>query len=743
MAKASGHSVYVFDDFRLECDKLMLYRSGLPKALPPKAVETLAVLVKHRGEIISKDALIDAVWHDSVVEESNLTQYLYLIRKTLSTRPGGKPYIETLRKRGYRFDCDSYKVESARSLEQGETGFFAPDTQRPTVLDFQPRYSGESPKVQVQPSSRRSFRRIALLTAVPAILGAVVLGVVVLLNLAAGDQNTVRSELNVIRLTNGIEVQDTAISSDGKYFVYHELDGHRSRIWVQQTGQSNRLEIVPWGERWHGSKTFAPDGQYIYFLEFDEATGNNLIRVPTLGGQPVKILSGIRSSISFSSNGREFAFYRYIEHEARSQIVIKATDGTGRERVVHSWNDEQPGSYVAWSPDGSKIAFTSRAMSDKEGHCSIYQVDVADGRVARLWEETLDTCYAITWHPDGDGLYAIATKIGDGYSTRRDQLYFLSLADRRSTRLTFDGSRLQPNSLSVSRDNSVLVVPFNRSSQIWAMNANGDARTAVQLTSGLSDGRAGIAPMADDRVAYIARSGENLSIWTMNPDGSEQKQLTAAPVYLEELRASGDGRYLFYSAPAPDGRTNDLFRLSSDGTAEAQITFESHVIDSAASHDGKWVAYGVQVLSRSKSYFELWKRPIDEGEPIRLRVEDCSRPHFSPDDQFLSCIGNEERIYIVSAADGSVISSFPTPLRSTLSFGARWAPDGKSVVYIATEKDVSNLWLQPIDGSVPRRLTDFTAGSIYHFAHSRDYDTLYLARGTQIRDAILISDSAE
>jgi hypothetical protein len=61
----------------------MLYRDDEELSLAPKVVKTLAVLVVQAGTIISKDGLIERVWDDSIVEESNLTQYLYLLRKTL------------------------------------------------------------------------------------------------------------------------------------------------------------------------------------------------------------------------------------------------------------------------------------------------------------------------------------------------------------------------------------------------------------------------------------------------------------------------------------------------------------------------------------------------------------------------------------------------------------------------------------------------------------------------------------
>ncbi|MEQ1762233.1 MAG: transcriptional regulator [Pyrinomonadaceae bacterium] len=119
MANSTEHSVYVFDEFRLDRDRLMLYRGETEVTLPPKAVETLAILVENRGEIVSKDDLIESVWKDAFVEDSNLSHYLYLLRKALGARADGKPYIETLRKRGYRFDPVNLAIERSTNGHAG------------------------------------------------------------------------------------------------------------------------------------------------------------------------------------------------------------------------------------------------------------------------------------------------------------------------------------------------------------------------------------------------------------------------------------------------------------------------------------------------------------------------------------------------------------------------------------------------------------------------------------------------
>ena len=84
----------------------MLYRGEHEVVLPPKAIETLIALIELRGEIVSKGDLMKIIWADTIVEESNLDHYLHVLRKTLGQKNDGQPFIETLRRRGYRFTPD-------------------------------------------------------------------------------------------------------------------------------------------------------------------------------------------------------------------------------------------------------------------------------------------------------------------------------------------------------------------------------------------------------------------------------------------------------------------------------------------------------------------------------------------------------------------------------------------------------------------------------------------------------------
>jgi DNA-binding winged helix-turn-helix (wHTH) protein len=108
----SGGLVYLFEGYRLDVRRRMLYRGEHEVILPPKAVETLTALIELRGEIVSKGDLMKIIWADTIVEESNLDHYLHVLRKTLGQKNDGQPFIETLRRRGYRFTSDVRVIEA-------------------------------------------------------------------------------------------------------------------------------------------------------------------------------------------------------------------------------------------------------------------------------------------------------------------------------------------------------------------------------------------------------------------------------------------------------------------------------------------------------------------------------------------------------------------------------------------------------------------------------------------------------
>src|ERR1044071_629750 len=103
---------YAFDDFRIDAVKRQLLRMDEFVHLPPKVFDTLLKLIEHRGRVLDKDELMEAIWSDTIVEENNLTQNISAIRKALGENRGEHRYVVTVPGRGYRFVADVREVKT-------------------------------------------------------------------------------------------------------------------------------------------------------------------------------------------------------------------------------------------------------------------------------------------------------------------------------------------------------------------------------------------------------------------------------------------------------------------------------------------------------------------------------------------------------------------------------------------------------------------------------------------------------
>lgn len=102
-AESRGRSAYRFGAFVLDPEAHLLLRDGEPVPLPPKAFDTLVILVRRTGSLVAKEDLLRELWPDSYVEENNLNQYISTLRKALGENGNGSKYIDTVPRRGYRF----------------------------------------------------------------------------------------------------------------------------------------------------------------------------------------------------------------------------------------------------------------------------------------------------------------------------------------------------------------------------------------------------------------------------------------------------------------------------------------------------------------------------------------------------------------------------------------------------------------------------------------------------------------
>lgn len=128
-------SVYEFGPFQLDSERLLLLDGGEPVALGPKVVETLLALVERPGDVLTKTLLLDRIWPEGYVDEANLAQNVYVLRKSLRARLNADA-IETIPRRGYRFTLPVRRVEA---LPPAQPSIAASQTPAPSAVAARPR----------------------------------------------------------------------------------------------------------------------------------------------------------------------------------------------------------------------------------------------------------------------------------------------------------------------------------------------------------------------------------------------------------------------------------------------------------------------------------------------------------------------------------------------------------------------------------------------------------------------------
>src|SRR5687768_12239871 len=107
---------YEFFEYRLDLEKQQLLKNNTAVSLTHKAFQILHLLVQNTGQITKKEDIFDKLWSDSFVEDANLTQHIYVLRRALGRTPGGHSFIETVPRQGYRFALTTEQITIGKVL---------------------------------------------------------------------------------------------------------------------------------------------------------------------------------------------------------------------------------------------------------------------------------------------------------------------------------------------------------------------------------------------------------------------------------------------------------------------------------------------------------------------------------------------------------------------------------------------------------------------------------------------------
>jgi eukaryotic-like serine/threonine-protein kinase len=528
--------------------------------------------------------------------------------------------------------------------------------------------------------------------------------------------------MSLSRLTSG-RAKAAAISPDGKYVAFIKDDGAQRSLWLRQVGTTSDIQISSQTDA--GWLVFSPDGDYLYYRNFF----GDIARMRVLGGTSSLVIKRVGSSITFSPNGKRFAFLRGdYPNEGESSLLIANADGTGEETLA---SRRQPDSFeraVAWSPDGNKIACALTHTDAQATYTSVVQVDVESRReepiTTHRWWEIND----LAWLSDGRSLLLIATDEG---SLFLQKIWQLNYANGQARRITNDFNIYE--GLSLTADSSTIVTTqVSQSAHIWLTSAVG-VIPAKQITTrgsnylGLSWSPAGELLYASDR------SG-SWDIWSRSPDAGNEKQLTVNKNGNLLPSVSPDGRYVFFTSIRSE--SVNIWRMDIDGGNPKQITHGNLDHSASCSPDGKWLVYVHDTFGKST----LWKVSTDGGTPVKLTDSEAANPVLSPDGKLIACSYGNGKVAIIPFEGGPPLNVFEIPTPFVVEPGFQWTSDGRALTFVDTRGGVSNIWSQPIAGGPRKQITNFQSEDIFSFAWTRDGKQLALARGVETGDVVLITD---
>ena len=519
----------------------------------------------------------------------------------------------------------------------------------------------------------------------------------------------------------------SAISPDGRYLAYvaGDLTGQETLVLRQIDSPAEEVKIGPRKITYSGL-AFSPDGQSIYESEKDDTMVGKLYSVPLLGSRSeVPILTGIDGSVTFAPSGDRFAFVNRPDNgREASAIEIAGLNGSGRHKLIsfHDWTVLR---HIAWSGRDEIAAFL---FNDSPGGNDVGMLDLIDANNARENRRPIPGWRLIgqpVWTADAKGLIVpVATRTE---ANNQVQIREIAVWSGEVRDVTKDLARYQ--SLSVSADrNRLAMVKMESRASLW-----------ISSGAGFAKGRSVFAE-AEDTPALAWTDPTHLAVHS-NRTGFPnlmlvdvlnlgRTSLTNEP-FVEQGAAAVPGSKWIVMASNRSGQFH-IWKFNPDTNEYVQLTSGSDYDQRpSVSPDGHWVVCAAWPGPH------LRKISISGGPASDLGSFQAKDPVYSPDGRFLACQRRDLKtnrwttaVFPVDQPDR--FRSFPN-----VQSPVQWLPDGKALASILTEGGVSNIWALPLDGSPPRKLTNFDDQAISTFAFSPASDRLACIRASQGADVVL------
>ena len=316
-------------------------------------------------------------------------------------------------------------------------------------------------------------------------------------------------------------------------------------------------------------------------------------------------------------------------------IFLTNTDGSNVVNLTDAQGDEiRP----AWSPDGSRLAYTCLRQPDGSvGHPRRICVRNADGTGFTVLSNTLAEDFTPGWSHDGSQIVFATTNFG----LPSDLAIINADGTGRAPIVGFPGAA----SPDFSPNNQSIV--FDVSGSLWTYNRI--TQTGLRLTDGTTfDSRPHYSPDGS-KIVFQSFRDTNFEVYVMNSDGTGQTRLTNNPAFDTAPSWSPDGTKILFTSTRDDPMNAALYVMNADGSSQTRITSGS---------DGIW-----RTIPTAPVIF------TEEGTNNAAAFNSATflRGPFKVND-WLFNVDNQTRIIVFTSSLGFPSSALPQP--STLSVQA-------------------------------------------------------------------------
>ena len=533
--------------------------------------------------------------------------------------------------------------------------------------------------------------------------------------------------ISITKVTETGKAALVAISPDGKYILYVVNDAGRESLWLRNLPTNSDTQVIAPAEVSYVHLRFSPDGNYLYFIRSEPGSEelHYLYRAPLFGGTPQKLVTDIDSNITFSPDGRRIAYFRFNNPEAgKEQLLLLPADG-GEEKILYSGPERGGLRDPAWSPDGKTIV--CMVLQPGDAFSGLVTFDVSSGKQRLFFASAMDIVQLPVWMPDGSGVIA-QTNLG------RRQIVFVSYPTGMVHNVTRDTNNYSEPSLAADGRTVASVLSQPHYDVFTMPSAALNSGTGRQVTSG-----APISAFSWTRDSQlIIDSGSGLDL--LNPESGKKTGLVVQKdAFADTPSACLDGRYVVFTSTFGSGKELNIWRADASGGNLKQLSDGKVDQNPVCSPDDRWVIYQDAVNGN-----RLMKVSIDGGKPEQISDELSAVFDVSPDSKTiaLAAFGHlgehveELKLLSLESNQTSKTLEFERPRSGPITFSM----DGKAVIYPFRHGGVDDLWLQPLDGSSGKQITDFKSEHIREFRWSFDGSKMAVIRGHTDSDVVLIRD---